>query len=113
MALLLTVFSILLLSIRYLLQFIFSNTYDFSTPFNVAPGYAAVFVIFGDLIPIVIQMVCIWMTYKGEWDVLVTHYLHAPNAEDKTTDCGSVMLDQFRADLSNRSFEIHSSGVKE
>jgi hypothetical protein len=51
------------------------------------------------MIPVIMQIVYLYLNYRGDWYVLVTGYLIAPAWDDKTTDAGSVMLEQLRQEM--------------
>ena len=57
-----------------------------------------------DLLPILTQMLCIWITYIGEWNVLISDFLRPPSDGDTTTEAGSVMLDGLRAELTLENY---------
>ena len=56
-------------------------------------------IIISDLLPIVTQMICIWISGKGKWDSLMSGFLCKPMINDDSTYAGTVMLDNLRAEL--------------
>ena len=56
-------------------------------------------IVLSDLIPVAMQILYLFITYWGEWDVLVVDYLKAPSDDDKTTDAGTVMLGDLKDEL--------------
>ena len=59
-----------------------------------------------DLIPVVTHLLLIWMAGKGQTDYLVCGFLYQPQPSESTTYAGSVMLDDFKAELSSRESSI-------
>lgn len=56
-------------------------------------------ILISDLLPIVTQMLCIWIASKGKWDSLISGFLHKPRDDDRSTYAGSCMLDTLRNEL--------------
>lgn len=53
-----------------------------------------------DLLPILTQMLCIWIACKGKWECLLSDFLHKQVEEDSTY-AGSHMLENLRNELTN------------
>ena len=108
-ALLLTILSLLVLQLRYILEFVYNGQQvQISTPGDADPDskkaqisitVCLCVILISDLLPIVTQMLCIWISCKGKWDDLISGFLHKPNAGDTSTYAGSCMLDALRNEL--------------
>ena len=59
-------------------------------------------ILLSDLLPIVTQVVCIWIALMGRWDSLMSGFLRKQLDESLTT-AGSHMLDNLRHELANGS----------
>lgn len=108
-ALLLTILSLLVLQLRYILEFVYNGQQvQISTPGDADPDskkaqisitVCLCVILISDLLPIVTQMLCIWIACKGKWHDLISGFLHKPNAGDTSTYAGSCMLDALRNEL--------------
>ena len=95
-----------MLLFRYTLEFVYHNkkiSLDDSgsedpAMTKISTTVCLVVILISDLLPIVTQMLCIWISSKGRWDSLMSGFLHKQYEED-TTYAGSVILDDLRAEL--------------
>ena len=121
-ALLLTIMSLLVLSLRFILEFIYNaqglqiggddsekpTDPDAKPIISVTACFAIIVV--SDLLPIVSLMLCIWISSKGRWDSLMSGCLTRRIDSDDSTYAGSVMLEGLRAEIFANDTLILSSG---
>ena len=103
-ALLLTIVSLVVLSCRFVLEFVYSSQLmqigesKDSEKTMISITACLLIILISDLLPIVSQMLCIWIADKGRWDNLMSGFLHKPVEEDSTY-AGSEMLEGLRKEL--------------
>ena len=116
-ALLLTILSLVVLLLRYTLEFVYNGqqvqidpdqTDEQKTKISITACF--LIIIISDLLPIMTQMLCIWISSKGKWDSLISGFLHAPSEESLTTYAGSVILDPLRAELADDPYDFLHHG---
>ena len=64
-------------------------------------------ILVSDLLPIVTQMLCIWIQSKGNWESLMSGFLHRPlNDDEISTYAGSNLLSNLRFELDHHNHTI-------
>ena len=109
-ALLLTILSLIVLQLRYILEFVYNGQQvqisngsadvdPDSKKAQISITVCLCVILISDLLPIVTQMLCIWISCKGKWHDLISGFLHKPADDDRSTYAGSCMLDPLRNEL--------------
>lgn len=103
--------SLVVLTIRYMIEFVYAKQdlkidrageAEDPTKRKISVSACLVLILISDLLPIVTQMLCIWISSKGKWDSLMSGFLHKRQLnsnDDKSTYAGSVILDRLRDEL--------------
>lgn len=99
-ALICLIISLLVLSVRYGLEYAYLDQHlseRQSTRFPLLPAIALLAI--SDFGPIIAQVYCMRLANKGDWNDLLSGFLEAPFADD--TVAGSVILDELQHELRN------------
>lgn len=103
-ALLLIIFSLLVLTVRYGMEYAYLNDRKHGTKSHehVPIWLLITFLIVSDFGPLVAQMYCMWLAKKGHWDDLISGFLEPPfsdeSMDNKTVD--STILGELKQELS-------------
>ncbi len=98
-AMLLISVSLVILNVRYALQYLFINQRETHSENQIPTVSLIIMLAVSDFVPIICMIACIKVAINGEWDCLLANFLHPPHKDDVSTECGSHMLDQFKQEL--------------
>lgn len=98
-AMLLISVSLVILNIRYALQYLFINQRETHSENQIPTAALITMLAVSDFVPIICMIACIKVAINGEWDCLLANFLHPPQKDDVSTECGSHMLKQFKEEL--------------
>jgi hypothetical protein len=107
-ALLLIIFSLLVLTVRYGMEYAYLNDrkHGANSHEHVPLWLLIAFLIVSDFGPLVAQMYCMWLAKKGNWDDLISGFLEPPIKEE-TTDPqagSSTILGKLKQETSFKRF---------
>ena len=85
---LLFILSLCIMVTRYSLEYVYNVTHSHAT--YTHPNYLPVkvaipIIVVSDILPIVVQILFIWMSKKGNTDYLVAGFLYMPSPSEKST----------------------------